>query len=105
MDSSGRGRSGCPPQQPPGSKGELQCSLQDAWRGGADDIPEGRTPDITVNRRWSAELRVVENIKCFYPEEQRLRFCERQVFLDSHIKVVGAWAVEKSPFRVARRAH
>ena len=84
-------------------KGELQCSLQDARRRGTDDISEGRTPDIAVNRTWSAELRVVENIECFDPEEQRLRFCERQVLLDGHVKVVRTRAVEKSPSCVAWR--
>ena len=103
MDSSGRGRSGCPPPQPSRLKSELQCSLQDARRRGADDISEGRTPDIAVNRTWSAELRVVENIECFDPEEQGLRFCERQVLLDGHVKVVRTRAEEKSPFCVAWR--
>src|SRR5208283_405964 len=42
------------------------------------------------------ELRVVENIECFQPELQRLRFSQPQVLLKRHVKVADSRSVEES---------
>src|ERR1700761_301147 len=85
------------------SKGELQRSLKNARRGCTDDIAKGRTANVAVDGRRSAELRVLEKNKGIHPEEERFRLGERQVLRHSHVEIVCTRAVEKSPFRIAWR--
>jgi len=52
------------------SKVELQRSLQNTWSRRVDGVAEGRTTDIAVDCGGAVKLRVVEDVKCFYPEQQ-----------------------------------
>jgi hypothetical protein len=51
-------------------KVELQRSLQNTWSRRVDGVAEGRAANIAVDCGGAVKLRVIENVKCFYPEEQ-----------------------------------
>src|SRR5580692_9722475 len=82
---------------------ELRTQLNQAGRGGADNLAEGRTADVAVNRLRPEELGVVENVERFDAELERLRFGQSQVLEQRHIEVLHAGTVEIAARGVARR--
>jgi hypothetical protein len=63
------------------SEDNLCRQLDQARRGGADDVTERRTVDVAVHRAGSVELGVVEQVECLETQLEGFRFAEAGVFL------------------------
>src|SRR5271154_3986603 len=81
---------------PFGLEEEFGAELHEARGSCADNLAESGAVDVAVDGLRAEELRVVENIKGFDSELERLGFCQADVLEKSHIVIVHPRAVEEA---------
>src|SRR4051812_22608804 len=83
---------------------EFQAQLQEPRWSRVNDLSKKIAAEIAVNCRGAEKLGVVEYVKRFETEFERLRFGEANVFGESEIRIEATRAVEETPIRGAGRA-
>jgi hypothetical protein len=86
-------------------KPELCSDLTDARIGRFGDETKGASliADVPVNRVAAKELCVVQDVEHLQAKLQRTGLAESRHFVESHVEVVDAGAVEHSTFRITLR--
>jgi hypothetical protein len=83
------------------SESELEGELHKARRGGLYYLAELSAGNVAVNGCRTKKLRVIEDVKGFQPELQRLRFRQMEELPQREIGVEHPGTVERAPRSIA----
>ena len=80
---------------------ERTCGELDEAGAPPNDVAEGRTRDIAVDRTGAIELRMIEHVESLEPQLEAPRLAEPQTLDQREVEVLDAGAIEEAPRRIA----
>ena len=82
---------------------QFESHLSDVWWRCFQHVSERRTINVSIHRTVRIELRMVERVKGFETEFERLAFREFGCLVHSEVEIVDARTVKEAPLGVSLR--